>query len=101
MGRAIRPAPPKPGVYVNEDVTPADVFKLAEETGGEAVKADQPDVSFREMIERIRTRYSLSYHAPGGAPGSLRHIAVTLSPETLRMYPGAQVRARQGYYVSQ
>lgn len=101
VGRAIRPGPPKPGVYQNPDFTPADVFKLSQETGGEAVRADEEDVSFKDMIERIRTRYSLSYHAPGGAPGSFRHIGVTLTADAKRRYPLAEVRARHGYYVSE
>ncbi len=99
VGRAIRPSPPKPGVYLNPDFTPADVFKLAEETGGEAVKADGPDVSFRAMIERIRTRYSLAYHAPGGAAGSFRTISVHLTGEGYKKYPWADIRARRGYHV--
>lgn len=99
VGRAIRPDPSKPGAYESPDFTPADVFKLAEETGGEAVRADETDLSFKDMIERIRTRYSLSYHAPGGLPGSLRHIGVTLTSEARRHYPFAEVRARHGYYV--
>ena len=98
VGRAIRPGPPKPGVYQNPDFTPADVFKLAEETGGEAVAADHAEVSFREMIERIRTRYSLSYHAPEGKPGTFRNIGVRLTGDAARRYPLAVVRARRGYY---
>ncbi len=101
VGRAIRPGPLKPGVSQNADFTPADVFKLAEETGGEAVRADETDISFKDMIERIRTRYSLSYHAPGGAPGSFRHIGVTLTGDARKRYPLAEVRARHGYYVSE
>ncbi|MDQ6760753.1 MAG: VWA domain-containing protein [Acidobacteriota bacterium] len=101
VGRGIRPGPPKPGQYYNPDFTPADVFKLAEETGGEAVRADRPEVSFSEIIERIRTRYSLAYHAPQDTvPGAFRHIGVTLSPDARRRYPLAEVRARHGYYVS-
>ena len=99
VGRAIRPSPPKPGVYLNPDFTPADVFKLSEETGGEAVKADRPEVSFRDMIERIRTRYSLEYHAPGGAAGSFRNISVHLTGEGYKRYPWADIHARRGYYV--
>jgi len=101
VGRAIRPGPAKPGVYQNPDFTPADVFKLAEETGGEAVRADETDISFKDMIERIRTRYSLSYHAPGGAAGRFRHIGVTLTADAKKRYPLAEVRARHGYYVSE
>ncbi len=99
VGRAIRPGPSKPGVYVNPDFIPADVFRLAEETGGEAVRADRPDITFRDMIERIRTRYSLSYHAPGGPSGTFRKIEVRLTGEGYRRYPWAEVHARRGYYV--
>lgn len=100
VGRGIRPGPPKPGVYQNPDFTPADVFKLADQTGGEAVRVDEQDISFKDMIERIRTRYSLSYHAPGGVSGSFRHIGVMLTDDARRRYPLAEVRARHGYYVS-
>lgn len=99
IGRGIRPGPPKAGVYVNPDFTPADVFHLAEATGGEAVRADHPGLTFEEMVEHIRTRYLLAYHAPGGEPGSLRHIGVALTADALRRYPSAQVHARSGYYV--
>lgn len=99
VGRGIRPAAPKPGVYQNPDFTPADVFKLAEETGGDAIKADHPEITFAEMIERIRTRYSLSYHAPGGRPGWFRRVTVRLTGEGYKKYPWADVRARRGYYV--
>lgn len=39
------------------------------------------------MIERIRTRYSLSYHAPGGAPGSFCKVTVRLIGEGYKKYP--------------
>ncbi|MDP8981044.1 MAG: VWA domain-containing protein [Acidobacteriota bacterium] len=99
VGRAIRPSPPKPGEYRNPDFTPADVFHLAEETGGEAVKADHPETSFAEIIDRIRRRYSLSYRAPEGAGGSFRRIGVTLTELARKRYPLAEVKARRGYYV--
>jgi VWFA-related protein len=99
VGRAIRPAPPKPGQYRNPDFTPADVFHLAEETGGEAVKADHPETSFKEMIDRIRRRYSLSYRAPEAPAGTFRHIGVMLSEGARKRYPLAELKARRGYYV--
>lgn len=99
VGRGIRPKPPEPGRYTNPDFTPSDVFHIAEETGGEAVRADHPDITFSEMVERIRTRYSLAYHAPTATAGSFRHIQVTLTPVARQHYPHAQVRARSGYYV--
>ena len=75
------------------------MFKLAEQTGGDAVKADNAVADFKHMIERIRTRYSLSYHAPESQPGAFRHIGVALSAGAQRRYPFAEIRARHGYYV--
>ncbi len=99
-GRAIRPVPPKNGVYYNPDFTPADVFHLAEETGGVAVKADQMGKALRDMIEAIRARYSLSYHVPEGvAPGVWRHVEVDLSAAARQRYPNARLRYRPGYFT--
>ncbi len=100
VGRAIRPSPPVPGKIVNPDYSPADVFELAEQTGGDAEKVDSPDLTFKEMIELIRNRYSLSYHAPEGQPGSLRHIDVVLSDSARRKFPLAEIHARHGYYLT-
>ncbi|MBV8818703.1 MAG: VWA domain-containing protein [Acidobacteriaceae bacterium] len=99
VGRAIRPAPHTPGRYFDPESAPVDVFKLAEETGGEAIHADEPEITFREIIERIRTRYLLTYHAPGGRSGSFRRIDVHLTGDGYRRYPWADVHARRGYYV--
>jgi VWFA-related protein len=100
IGRGIRPGPPKAGE--NPDFTPADVFKLAEPTGGEAVKAEQAAATFPEMIERIRDRYTLAYHVPEGAKsGSFRQIAVALTPEARKLHPKAILRSRSGYYVKE
>jgi VWFA-related protein len=98
-GRAIRPNPPGPSMYPNPDFTPANVFHLAEETGGESVKAEHADASFNDMIERIRNRYMLVYHAPEASKGVFRHISVTLTGEAKRRYPFAELRARSGYYA--
>jgi len=99
VGSGERPAPPKPGVELNPDFTPPDVFKLAEETGAEAVKADRADKSFQEMVERLRTRYSLHYRAPDAPADSYRSIRVDLSPTARQRHRRAEVRARRGYYV--
>jgi VWFA-related protein len=99
-GKGYRPPPPPPGKALNPDFTPADVFVLAEQTGGEAVKTQQAGTAFREMLERIRTRYSLHYHLPEGArPGSFRTVRVDLSPAARLRLPTAVVRTRRGYYV--
>ena len=98
VGRAIRPGPPKPGD--NPDFTPADVFKLAEVSGGEAVKAEHAAESFAEMISRIRDRYSIAYHAPeGAAAGSFHRITVSLTPAARKLHPAAELRYRSGYYA--
>ena len=57
-------APLEPGKAANPDLTPANVYDLAEKTGGEWVKAENAGDSFKDMIERIRSRYMLAYHAP-------------------------------------
>jgi VWFA-related protein len=98
VGRAIRPRPAKAGD--NPDYTPADVFVLAEETGGEAVKAEKAAAFFPQMIERIRDRYTFAYHVPEGAkPGEFREISVSLTPAARQAHPDTQIRARSGYYV--
>lgn len=98
VGRGTRPGPPKAGD--NPDFTPADVFKLAEATGGETVKAERAASFFPEMVARIRDRYTLAYRAPeGGKAGEFRTIRVELSPEARARYPRAEVLARSGYYV--
>lgn len=100
IGRGIRPGPSKPGD--NPDFTPADVFRLADATGGEAVRADRAASSFPEMVARIRDRYTVAYHLPAGAqPGQFRHITVNLTPAARRLHPKAEVHARTGYYVRQ
>jgi VWFA-related protein len=98
-GRAIRPNPPGPSMFPNPDFTPANVFHLAEETGGEWVKAGQADETFGSMIERIRARYMLAYREPSAIAGTFRHISVSLTPDARRLYPQAELRTRSGYYA--
>jgi len=99
VGGGERPEKPRPGVELNPDFTPPDVFHLAEESGGEAMKARRAGEAFRQMMERLRTRYSLHYRAPEAAPGSLREIRVELSPDAAKRYPRAVIRARRGYHA--
>ncbi len=100
VGRGERPKAPPAGVYVNPDFTPSDVFHIAEETGGEAMRADHAGASFRGMMENIRTRYAIQYSAPEpAAAGSFRRIRVELSADARRRHPNAWVRARKGYVV--
>lgn len=98
-GRAIRPEPWHLGKVANPDYTPANVYELAERTGGEWVKAENAGESFKEMIERIRSRYMLAYRAPDAQPGTFRHITVTLEDGARRRYPNAELHTRSGYYA--
>jgi VWFA-related protein len=99
IGKAGRPEAANSRKQINPDFSPANVFRIAEETGGEAVKAEKAAAAFAGMIERIRTRYSLHYSAPDAPAGTFRKIHVDLSPAARERYPQARVRARQGYYV--
>jgi len=96
VGRAIRPSPPSPGA----ESTPADVYHLAEETGGDVIRADEPESALQTMIERIRFRYTLAYRPPVAQAGEFRRIHVDLSPDARRHYPDAVLRARTGYYAA-
>lgn len=98
VGKGRRPEPISGGTYRNPDFTSPDVFKISEETGGEAVKAEQAGKAFSSMIERIRTRYSLHFNATEDGRG-FRTIKVELSPEARQRYPRAQLRHRKGYRV--
>jgi VWFA-related protein len=91
------PKPLPPGLQRNPDFDPSDVFRLAYESGGEVLKAARAGQGLRDMIERVRTRYSLHYRAPQAAPGERRRIEVSLAGEAASRYRKAQVRARTGY----
>jgi VWFA-related protein len=94
------PDTPPPGVKLNPDFSPSDVFRIARDTGGEVLRAERAGETFREMLERIRLRYSLHYRAPDAAvPGTVRRIQVELSPAARKRYPKAEVRARAGYLI--
>jgi len=72
---------------------------VAERTGGDTLKSDDPGGAFREMMHRIRLRYSLYYAMPPGKPGEQRQLKVELTRDALTRYPGARVRGRNGYQV--
>jgi VWFA-related protein len=100
VGRGERPKPKESKVPLNPDFTPSDVFHLSAATGGEAVRVNRADLAFQEMIERLRTRYSIHYRAPDAQSGSFRRIQVELSEGARKRHPRAQVRARSGYYAA-
>jgi VWFA-related protein len=76
-----------------------DMLGVAGKTGGETVSANDPAEAFREMLRRIRRRYSLYYEMPAGKPGATRRVSLELSPEAKSRYPKAEVLARKGYVI--
>jgi len=100
IGKQKRPSPPRPGQYFNPDFTPSDVFKLADQSGGEAIEAGKIGDSFARMIERIRARYSIQYEAPPSEPGAFHRIHVELTADARARRHVATVRARAGYYAA-
>jgi VWFA-related protein len=85
--------------FRNPDFSYADVFGISEQTGGDAIKSDKAGEAFGEILERIRSRYSLHYGSPGGAEGEFRQIRLELTPPARARYPKAALRYRKGYYA--
>ena len=93
------PEPPPPGVELNPDFTPSDVFRLASGSGGELLRADKPE-RLREMLDHIRLRYSLGYRAPASEPGAWRSLRVELSRAAELRLRRATILARPGYFAA-
>ena len=72
---------------------------IAQKTGGDALKSDDPGRAFQEMMHRIRTRYSLYYPLPRDKPRKPHTIRVELAGEAAKANPKAIVRARRGYLM--
>ncbi len=73
------------------------IEKVVEQTGGDVVRADPPGAAFRDLLMRMRKRYSLYYQMPQGKPGEARRVSVDLAPAARKQYPDAMVLARKGY----
>jgi Ca-activated chloride channel family protein len=72
---------------------------IADDTGGEGVKFDDAGEGLRQMIHRLRRRYTLAYAMPDAAPGQRRTIKVELAGDAARRYRQPRIRARTGYIV--
>lgn len=94
-----RPPQSPKGPQVNPDFTPADVFRIAADTGGEVLRSEDAGARFREILDRIRLRYSLLLKPAPAPSGAFRRLEVDLTPEARRRYPKAEVRARAGYFI--
>jgi VWFA-related protein len=80
-------------------LTTAGMIGIAEKTGGDAIRTDEPEAAFQKAMHRIRTRYSLYYALPPGKPGDHRSIHVELTKEAAGRFAKAHIRARAGYVV--
>ena len=78
------------------------VNPYVELTGGEIVAANKETINARlgEMIERLRSCYSLGYIPINqDFNGKFRQIKLTLTPEACKRLGECVVAARQGYYA--
>jgi VWFA-related protein len=78
------------GAYVNE-------------TGGVSLSATQSDASLKlaELIERLRTRYSLGYYSINQKQDKkFRKISVKLSPDITRREGKTDLINKKGYYAA-
>jgi VWFA-related protein len=66
-------------------------------TGGEKLKVDNAGDGVREIMRRLRQRYTLHYEMPPTRAGEERHVKVALTDEAGRRHRGAHVTARTGY----
>jgi VWFA-related protein len=76
-----------------------DMLGVAQKTGGETVNADDPGHTFREMLRRMRKRYSIYYAMPADKPGTSRQVTVGLAAGAKERYPDAELLARKGYVI--
>jgi VWFA-related protein len=72
-------------------------IRIAQATGGDRIVALDPQHP-GDLLTPIRQRYTLSFNQPPDvSPGKSRTIKVDLSAAAHRRFPGAVVKAREGY----
>jgi VWFA-related protein len=72
---------------------------IAQKTGGDTVRSDDPGTAFQDSMHRIRSRYGLYYALPQAKAGAIRTVHVELTPAAAKRFPKSRVRARTGYIV--
>lgn len=96
---SVQPPRPPRGEDANPDFTPANIFLIAESTGGEVIRSNDAGRRLRELLERIRLRYNLMIRPTPAPPGAFRRLSVELSPSAAARARGAVIRCRPGYYA--
>lgn len=77
----------------------AGMTGIAQKTGGDAIHSAEPGTAFRDMMHRMRSRYSIYYAMPQGKAGTARGIRVELTAAAAKRFPKAHVLSRHGYIV--
>lgn len=81
---------------------PGDVYKYSAETGGMVFEPFGPKSAAQklaEMIDRIRSRYSLGYHSPSSDhPGQFYQLRLKMTPEAEQREGKLLVQTRRGFY---
>jgi Ca-activated chloride channel homolog len=80
-----------------------DIHKVAEETGGEIFDAENTaslNATFRALIERIKTRYTLGYYtSANGAEGKPHKLDVRLAASFGKKGRDYAILSKSGYYI--
>ena len=80
-----------------------DIRKVLEETGGENFKVEDAanvDEAFRDLIARIKTRYTLGYYDKSSKASAKRHkLEVRLAPSFGKKGRDYVIAAKDGFYV--
>ena len=80
-----------------------DIHKVAEQTGGEIFDVENMgsvDSTFRALIERIKTRYTLGYYtAANGAQGKPHKLEVRLASSFGKKGRDYSILAKSGYFI--
>jgi hypothetical protein len=80
-----------------------DIHKVADETGGEIFDVENTaslDSTFRALIGRIKTRYTLGYYtSASGAEGKPHKLEVRLAPSFGKKGRDYTILAKSGYFI--
>jgi len=80
-----------------------DIHKVAEETGGEIFDVQNVgslDSTFRALIQRIKTRYTLGYYtSANGAEGKPHKLEVRLASSFGKKGRDYSILAKSGYFI--
>ncbi len=88
-------------IWPKDNAEPVESIRQTfEQTGGELVEEPEVGIKLADLLNKLRQRYLIYFYAgkPSGREES-RTVAVRLSPDAQRSYPGAIVRGQKTYRV--